>query len=204
MKDDLNTNGISRRKFLNRFGTGVVGSVVVPPALKAFSNNIPKEIKDFHEGKVELKLTVNGKNVHTLISPDTTLVELIRDDLKLTGTKITCNQGECGGCTVIVDGKPIYSCHTLALDAEGTEVITIEGLLKGEELHSIQKSFVEEDGLQCGFCTPGQVMAAHALLIKNNNPTDKEIMEGMSGNLCRCGAYPNIIKSVKAAAKSYQ
>lgn len=128
------------------------------------------------------------------------MVQVLREKLNLTGTKVVCNQGECGGCTVLLNGKSVYSCHILALDTNGKEVITIEGLMHGEKLHLVQQAFVEHDGLQCGFCTPGQVMAAQALLIKHPEPTEEEITEGMSGNLCRCAAYPNILKSVKAAA----
>jgi xanthine dehydrogenase YagT iron-sulfur-binding subunit len=133
--------------------------------------------------------------------PETTLVEVLRDHLNLTGTKVTCNQGECGACTVLMDGKPVYSCHLLAVDAEGTEITTIEGLMDGEKLHPIQEAFIEHDGLQCGFCTPGQIMAAQGILNKKGNPTRDDILEGMSGNLCRCAAYPNILASAVAAAE---
>jgi aerobic-type carbon monoxide dehydrogenase small subunit (CoxS/CutS family) len=129
-------------------------------------------------------------------------VELLRDHLELTGTKIGCNQGECGSCTVLVNGKAVYSCHILALDVAGKNVVTVEGLMKGEELHPVQEAFIEHDGLQCGYCTPGQIMAAQALLLKNPKPDKNEIIEGMSGNICRCAAYPNIIKSVVAAAEN--
>ncbi|MFC2136494.1 (2Fe-2S)-binding protein [Bacteroidota bacterium] len=147
-----------------------------------------------------MKLKVNGKNLRLMIQPETTLVEILRDKLQLTGTKISCNNGECGGCTVLLDGNAVYSCHMLALDAAGKEVITIEGLMNGEELHPLQQAFIDEDGLQCGFCTPGQIMAAYALLLNNPAPTKDEITEAMSGNLCKCAAYPNIIKSVQKAA----
>jgi aerobic-type carbon monoxide dehydrogenase small subunit (CoxS/CutS family) len=136
-----------------------------------------------------------------LVEPRTTLAELLRNRLKLTGTKIVCNQGECGGCTVLMNGKAVYSCHMLALDAAGKEITTIEGLMSGEKLHPIQQAFIDHDGLQCGFCTPGQIMAAEEILIKNSKPSKEEILDGMSGNLCRCAAYPNILKSVVAAAE---
>ena len=112
-----------------------------------------------------------------------------------------CNHGECGACTVLLDGKAVYSCHLLALDAAGKEVVTIEGLMDGEKLHPIQEVFIEHDGLQCGFCTPGQIMSAQAIILENPSPGRKEIIKGMSGNLCRCAAYPNILKSAIAAAE---
>ncbi len=136
------------------------------------------------------------------MEPQTSLAELLRHQLKLTGTKIVCNHGECGACTVLLDNKVVYACHMLALDAAGKSVITIEGLLQGEELHPLQKAFVDHDGLQCGFCTPGQIMAAQGLLLKNPHPTREEVLVGMSGNLCRCAAYPHIIESVLAAAQN--
>ena len=119
----------------------------------------------------------------------------------MSGTKIICNHGECGGCTVLLDDKAVYSCQMLALDVEGKAVTTVEGILKGGELALIQKAFVEKDGFQCGFCTPGQIMSAYALLKKNPNPSKEEVEKGMYGNICRCSAYPNIIDSVQAAAK---
>lgn len=189
----------SRRKFLKGVGTGIIGAYTITPKLNA--KNLPKEISDSIEGKVKLNLTINGKKIAKSIEPNKTLAEFIREDLNLTGTKLVCNQGECGSCTVLVDGNAIYSCHLLALDADGTEVITVEGLLKEDELNSLQQSFIDEDGLQCGFCTPGQIMSAYALLKHNINPSDEEIKKGMSGNLCRCGAYPKIFDSVKDAIK---
>lgn len=190
--------GISRRKFMKGLGTGVVGSTVLIQSLPAISK--PVEPMP-HEGRILLSLTVNGKPQRMLIAARTTLAEVLRDQLQLTGTKVVCNHGECGACTVLLDGKAVYSCHILARDAEGKEVTTIEGLMTGEKLHPIQDAFVEHDGYQCGFCTPGQVMAAQALLLKNPRPTKDQVVEGMSGNLCRCAAYPNIIDSVLAAAE---
>ncbi len=154
----------SRRKFIKGVGTGVVGSYAVLPNLKTLSKNLPQEIQENIEGKFPLSLTVNGKKVEVYVEPQTTLVELLREHLNLTGTKTVCNHGECGGCTVLLDDKPVYSCHMLALDAEGKKVTTIEGLMSGEKLHPIQEAFVEHDGLQCGYCTPGQIMAAQGLL----------------------------------------
>ena len=169
-------------------------------SLKAQSVVLTQDQKA-HQGSELLSLNVNGKSVTLMIETRTTLVEVLRDHLQLTGTKVSCNQGECGACTVLLDGKAVYSCHMLAIDAAGKEVITIEGLLSGEKLHPIQEAFVEHDGMQCGFCTSGQIMAAQDLLLKESKPTKQQVLEGMSGNLCRCGAYPHIIESVLAAAE---
>lgn len=202
MKKSNEPANSSRRKFIKGVGTGIVGTYLTTPALKTKAKNISEEILDSYEGKVKLSIKVNGNHYSRNIEPNTTLAEFIREDLKLTGTKIVCNQGECGGCTVVLDGSAVYSCHMLALDADGGEVITIEGLEKNNKLSDLQKAFIKEDGLQCGFCTTGQIMSAYALLNNNLNPTDEEIKEGMSGNLCRCGAYPKIFNSVKAAINS--
>ena len=190
--------GVSRRKFIQGLGTGVVGGALIPHALSA---DTKKDIAQVQDGKELLSLKINGKPMRVLVEPRTTLVELLRDYLNLRGTKIVCNHGECGGCTVLLNSKAVYSCHMLALDADGKDVTTIEGLLDGEKLHPIQEAFIEQDGFQCGFCTPGQIMAAYALLQKYPKPTLDQIKEGMSGNLCRCSAYPKIIDSVLAAAE---
>ncbi len=200
MDEKSKSNNISRRNFIGKVGTGVVGSYVAAPLVKKLPKKIAEELKDDDGRKEVVKLKVNGKNVRALVEPETTLAELLRDKLKLTGAKVSCNNGECGGCTVVLDGKAVYSCHMLALDAAGKEVITIEGLMTGEKLHPLQEAFIDEDGMQCGFCTPGQIMVAYALLVNNPNPTREEIIEGMAGNICRCAAYPNIIKSVQTTA----
>jgi xanthine dehydrogenase YagT iron-sulfur-binding subunit len=201
MKDKSKPNEFTRRKFIKGVGTGLAASYAYSPGIAKITKQIEKETEDFIEGKQPLTLTVNDSKVKLMIRPETTLVELLRDHLELTGTKISCNQGECGSCTVLVNGKAVYSCHILALDVAGKNVVTVEGLMKGEELHPVQEAFIEHDGLQCGYCTPGQIMAAQAILIKNPKPGKEEIIEGMSGNICRCAAYPNIIKSVVAAAE---
>jgi xanthine dehydrogenase YagT iron-sulfur-binding subunit len=197
-KEDSEPKNISRRKFIKGVGTGVIGGAVLPGVLT--SQEIKKTLSR-REGKVLLSLKVNGKAVRVLVEPRTTLTQLLRDHLNLTGAKVTCNHGECGTCTVLLNGKAVYSCHMLALDAADKEVTTIEGLLTGEKLHPIQEAFIEQDGFQCGFCTPGQIMAAYALLLKHPRPTTGQVKEGMAGNLCRCSAYPNIVKSVMAAAE---
>lgn len=191
---------ISRRKFIKNLGGGVVGASV---AIHTLSAQTQKESKppSKSDSAVALTFTVNEKPVTLMVEPEATLAEVLRNDLELTGTKVVCNHGECGACTVLLDNRAVYSCHMLALDAQGKSVTTIEGLMDGEKLHPVQEAFVEHDGLQCGFCTPGQIMAVEAILIKNSKPGKEEIIEGMSGNLCRCAAYPNILKSAVAAAE---
>ena len=201
MKKREDPSNKSRRKFLKDVGTGIVGAYAITPAIKPHAKKLSNDILDSMEGKVDLKFKVNNKSVAAKINPSKTLAEFLREDLELTGTKLVCNQGECGSCTVLVNGQPVYSCHMLALDAHNTEVLTIEGLLDGDELHPVQQSFIDHDGLQCGFCTPGQIISAYAIVKENPNATDEEIKMGMSGNLCRCGAYPKIFDSVKAAIK---
>jgi aerobic-type carbon monoxide dehydrogenase small subunit (CoxS/CutS family) len=201
MSDKAKPKVFSRRGFIKGIGSGVVGGYMIVPALPKISRNIIDEIEKEGTNKEPLSLKINGKKVNILVEPRTTLAEVLRNRYKLTGTKIVCNQGECGGCTVLMNGRAVFSCHLLALDAAGAEITTIEGLMSGAKLHPIQQAFAEHDGLQCGFCTPGQIMAAQAILIKNPKPSKEEILDGMSGNLCRCAAYPNILKSIIAAAE---
>ncbi len=201
MSEDSKPKKIGRRKFLKNLGTGVVGSTVAIHGLQAATRDDQSlQAPPTHQGQTALTLSVNGRKITTLVDPEISLAELLRKQLKLTGTKIVCNHGECGACTVLLDGRAVYSCQMLALDAANKKVVTIEGLLKAEDLHPVQKAFLEHDGYQCGFCTPGQIIAAEALLIKNPNPTKEEILTGMSGNLCRCAAYPKILASVVAAS----
>ncbi len=153
--------------------------------------------------KKTTRLVINGKT-HTLeVGADETLAEVLRERLDLTGTKIGCNQGECGACTVLIDGEPILSCLTLAIECEGKNILTIEGLEdpKTGELDPVQEAFVENFGIQCGFCTPGMVMSAKALLDKNPNPSEEEVKDGIQGNLCRCTGYVQIIESIMAASE---
>jgi aerobic-type carbon monoxide dehydrogenase small subunit (CoxS/CutS family) len=149
----------------------------------------------------EIKFVLNGKPYELKVFPWRTLLEMIREDLQLTGTKEGCGQGECGSCTVIMGGKTVNSCLILALEADGQEITTIEGLANGDELHPIQEAFVNQAGMQCGFCTPGMIMSTKGLLDKNPSPSDKEIREGIAGNFCRCTGYTKIIESISAAAE---
>ena len=148
----------------------------------------------------QLNITVNGKDYELQIKPSANLLDVIREDLGLTGTKEGCGVGECGSCTVIVDGITVNACLMLAMEAQGSRVTTIEGLADGEKLHPIQQAFVDVGGLQCGFCTPGMILSTKALLDENDSPTDEEIRKGLEGNFCRCTGYTKIIESVRTAA----
>jgi xanthine dehydrogenase YagT iron-sulfur-binding subunit len=148
----------------------------------------------------QVLLEVNGEARSLDVEPRRTLVDALRNDLGLTGAKKACGMGDCGACTVLLDGRAVYSCLLLAVDCDGRAVHTVEGLAKDGHLERVQQAFVEADALQCGYCTPGQVMAALALLEANPAPSEEEIRHAMSGNLCRCGAYANIAKAVRIAA----
>jgi len=150
----------------------------------------------------DIKLVINGKPYELSVPPWRTLLEVIREDLKLTGTKEGCGQGECGSCTVIMGGKTVNSCLVPAVEADNKEITTIEGLADGDNLHPIQEAFVTQVGMQCGFCTPGIIMSAKALLDENPSPTEIEIREGIAGNFCRCTGYTKIIESIGVAAES--
>ncbi len=147
-----------------------------------------------------ITLTVNGKKVEADVDSRMTLAELLREELNLTGTKVGCNRGECGSCTVILDGMAVYSCTILAVEVTGGEVFTVEGLAEGGKLHPLQEAFVEHDALQCGYCTPGMLMSIKALLDRNPLPTDADVRHAIDGNFCRCGSYPNIIDATLDAS----
>ncbi|HOR41971.1 MAG TPA: (2Fe-2S)-binding protein [Atribacterota bacterium] len=150
---------------------------------------------------INIKVNINDKDYDLKVKPNTLLLDLLRNELGLTGTKRGCDTGECGACTVIMDGLTVNSCMVLAAEVNGKNITTIEGLEKGGQLHPIQESFMEEGAIQCGFCTPGMVLSAKALLDKNPDPTDEEIRVAISGNLCRCTGYTKIIKAIKSAAQ---
>jgi len=150
-------------------------------------------------GKVRVTLKVNGELQKVFIEPRHTLLDVLRNDLGLTGTKKGCDEGTCGACTVILNDRPVYSCLTLAVECEGHQIETIENLSKNGSLHPIQQAFIEQDAFQCGFCTPGQILSLKALLDSNPDPSLQEVKRAVSGNLCRCGAYSKIIQSALAA-----
>ncbi len=150
---------------------------------------------------MKIRFTVNGRQVERETDARTRLLDLLREDLALTGTKEGCGEGECGACTVLIDGRAVNSCLVLAPQIDGKSVLTIEGLADGETLHPIQQAFVEKGGVQCGFCTPGFIMSTVALLQENPDPTDEEILTALEGNLCRCTGYTKIVEAVRAAAE---
>jgi xanthine dehydrogenase YagT iron-sulfur-binding subunit len=194
-RDKNETPGVSRRGFITSIGAGVVGTATLG-ARSAESAPPPVTVAG---ESVTVSLEVNGIARRVAVEPRTTLLDVLRGSLGLTGAKPACERGECGACTVLVNGETRYACMMLALEAEGTKVTTVEGLLDGETLGPVQQAFVEKDGFQCGFCTSGQVLAVEGLLRKHPEPTPEEIREGLSGNLCRCGAYPHIFESAKRA-----
>ena len=151
--------------------------------------------------KKTICLVVNGDQYEVAVEPRQSLLEVLRDSLGLTGTKRGCGTGDCGACTVLLDGLPVNSCLVLAVDAKGKDVLTIEGLADGNKLHPIQEAFIEHGGLQCGYCTPGMILSAKALLDENPRPTDEEVKSAIAGNLCRCTGYVKIVESVLAAAE---
>jgi len=151
--------------------------------------------------KTAITLNVNNETYDVVANPNRTLLEVLRDDLQLTGTKESCGEGVCGSCTVLVDGTPVRSCLTLAVAVQGKEITTIEGLREGEKLHPVQEAFVNHHAIQCGFCSPGMILTSYALLSENPNPTEEEIRRAISGNVCRCTGYAKIIDAVKSLAE---
>jgi xanthine dehydrogenase YagT iron-sulfur-binding subunit len=195
-KNPDSVDGLSRRGFLSSVSAGAVVAV----SLNSIPDAPAQEI-DVVGKPITINLLVNGSLRKILVEPRWTLAYVLREVLGLTGTKIGCERGECGACTVLIDGKPRYSCMTLAVEAESLPITTVEGLMDGEKLGPVQQAFAEEDAFQCGFCTPGQIMAVEGLLRNNPNPTLDQIRTGVSGNLCRCGAYKNIFNAAAKAAE---
>jgi xanthine dehydrogenase YagT iron-sulfur-binding subunit len=193
-------SGFTRREFIKTWSAGTMALAVGRSAPVAGASRQPDKALAADE-TVRLTLNVNGRSHAVLVEPRWTLLYVLREHLGLTAAKIGCERGECGACTVLIDDRPHYACLTLALEAEGQRIETAEGLMDGEQLGQVQASFLNEDGLQCGYCTPGQIMAAEGLLRRNPSPSFDEIRMGMSGNLCRCGAYTNIFNAVADAAR---
>jgi len=190
--------GFSRRTFLKASGIPLAAPVMFGPRLVRAAD---AEAKVWGPGKAAVNLTVNGTPRTVNVEPRVTLLEALRHDLDVTGAKRVCDRGTCGACTVILEGKPVYSCSVLAIDAQGQSVTTVESLDADGKLHPIQQAFIDNDGQQCGFCTPGFVMACKALLDRHPEPTPAQVVSGLGGNLCRCGTYVGVKGAVAQAAK---
>jgi aerobic-type carbon monoxide dehydrogenase small subunit (CoxS/CutS family) len=192
---------VSRRDFIKGFGGGALGAAVAPKLLKPGSSVQTESGEVALYSKKQVSLTVNGKLLSLVVEANETLLDVLRDRLNLTGAKRICDRGECGGCTVLLDGKPVYACMFLAIRAHGSQITTIEGLASKDNLHPVQQAFIDKDGYQCGFCTPGFIMTSVAYLSRNPDPTHHEIQHSLSGNLCRCGNYHKMFDAVAHAAK---
>ena len=188
--------GSTRRSFLKR-SAALTAVAVIPSAIETAAKGRLDEKYAYQLEQFPLSLEINGVQKNISVDPRTTLLDLLREELHLTGTKKGCDHGQCGACTVHVNGKRINSCLTLAVMQNGNKITTIEGLANGDELHPMQKAFIKCDGFQCGYCTPGQICSAAGLIAEGRARTADEIRELMSGNICRCGAYPNIVAAIQ-------
>ena len=197
--EERRRSDLSRRRFFDSVALGATEAAILTIPGEAAPQRAALEAG---AGElVKVALDVNGQTYSLMVEPRWSLLHVLRDRLGLTGTKQGCERGECGACTVLIDGVARYSCLTLALEAAGTQVTTLEGLMRGGQLGPVQQAFMEEDALQCGYCTPGQVVNIEGLLRKTPDPTLDQIREGVSGNLCRCGAYANIFRAAERAAE---
>jgi len=198
-RDNAEKGTVSRRAFLKGgvAATGALSASLIPEVAGA---QLPDATEPDPRRSV-VEMAVNGVRYRKDVPNSTTLLQFLREDLKLTGSKMGCDRAQCGACTVIVNGRNVYSCTTLALDAIGGDVLTIEGLAEDDALHPIQQAFVEQSGFQCGFCTSGQIMTTKALLDRMPNPTEDQAREALAGNMCRCSAYKKILESVMAASR---
>ena len=194
--------GVSRRDFLRGASVAVSGSILAGEGLLKAAPTSEPAGKVFGPGAVPFTLRINGKAHPVKLEPRVTLLDALRNHLDMTGAKRVCDRGTCGACTVMMDGKTIYSCSTLAIEAQGHEITTIEGLSADGKLTPVMQAFVDNDAQQCGFCTPGFVMAATAMLRHNHDPSAKDIQRGLGGNLCRCGTYHGQTAAVLQAAKA--
>ncbi|OWK70216.1 (2Fe-2S)-binding protein [Pedobacter sp. AJM] len=198
--DSKNNQGDSRRDFLKK--SSLITAVALTPtiALKAAEGQADERFAELFE-RIPLNLMVNNQTYQASVEPRVTLLDYLREELHLTGTKKGCDHGQCGACTVHVDGERVNSCLSLAVMNEGKKITTIEGLANGNELHPMQAAFIKHDGFQCGYCTPGQIMSAVACVNEGHTNSRSEISEYMSGNICRCGAYPNIVDAIVEVSK---
>ena len=191
---------LSRRRFLKGTGAALAVAGAAGP-LEVAAQQKTKTTSTPGTPRTTIRVNVNGDEHHADVEDRWTLAEFLRDRIGLTGTKIGCDRGECGACTVVLDGKPVYSCSNLAVWADGRSVLTVEGLAHGTRLDPLQEAFIAHDGPQCGFCTSGQLMSAKALLSSNPHPTEDDVRAAMTGNICRCSNYNRYVESVMAAAK---
>jgi xanthine dehydrogenase YagT iron-sulfur-binding subunit len=198
--DDFKCPDETRRDFLKQSSLLTALAIIPPSLVKAAVDDWDEKASAFFE-TVQLSLKINGKSHQLTLEPRVTLLDLLREQLGLTGTKKGCDVGQCGACTVHVNGKRVLSCLSLAVMQEGKEITTIEGISDGEDLHPMQQAFIRHDGFQCGYCTPGQIMSAIACVKEGHATSDDNIREYMSGNICRCGAYSNIVKAVASVSK---
>jgi aerobic-type carbon monoxide dehydrogenase small subunit (CoxS/CutS family) len=193
---------MSRRGFLKGAGVTAAGAAIGESTAAVFAQEAAaKGRKVIGPKPTQIKLKINGAEKPATVEPRTTLAEALRVNLDMTGTKVVCDRGACSACTVWIDGTPVNSCMTLAIDAQGKDIRTIEGLAMGDTLHPVQEQFIEHDAMQCGFCTPGMIMSCAALLEHNKNPSLDDVKTATSGNLCRCGTYPKVFDATLAAAK---
>ena len=206
-KEKKQGTNISRRNFIKGVGTGTVAATVAPSVLISGEKTADAQTGDAVE-RATIQLNINGQPYQVEVEARTTLLTVLRDgidtsgdNIDLTGAKLICDRGECGGCTVMADGKSVYACMMLAMDAQDKQITTVEGLADGDNLHPVQEAFIQHDALMCGFCTPGFVVSSAALLSENAKPTLEEIKVGLSGNTCRCGTYPFIFDAVKTASQ---
>ncbi len=190
--------GVSRRDFLKISSMSVAVPLVAGPKVAMAAG---EEVPVHGPGKVPMEFTVNGKSYKASLEPRVTLLDALRDQFDLTGAKRICDRAECGACTILIDGKPVYSCSILAIEAQHKPITTVESLMQEGKLHPVQQAFVDNDASQCGFCTPGFVVACKALLDKHPDPTAEDIRLGLSGNLCRCGTYDGIKKAIAQVAQ---
>jgi len=195
---DQEESAVSRRNFLK--GTGVALTIPLVAGGEKVVKAAGAQVKILGPDKVNITLTINGAARQVGVEPRVTLLDALRNDLDTTGAKRVCDRATCGACTMIIDGKPVYSCTTLAIEAEGKKIETVESLAQGDKLHPVQQAFWDNDAQQCGFCTPGFVMACKALLDKHPTPTDEQVQMGLGGNLCRCGTYHGIKAAVAQAS----
>jgi xanthine dehydrogenase YagT iron-sulfur-binding subunit len=195
------SSGVSRRDFIKVSGLSLSVPLVIGPRTISLAG---EDVKVYGPGKVPITLNINLKKYTAEVEPRMTLLDTLRNELDLTGAKRVCDRASCGACTVILDGKSVYSCTVLAIEAQGKPITTVEGLMKGDQLHPLQQAFIDNDAQQCGFCTPGFVVACKAFLDKHPHPKPEDLKAGLGGNLCRCGTYVGVRAAVMQTAKGGQ